>query len=128
MSWELTWGLDWKELRAERVLKVAQQVAATWAGTTVRVEVEDRDTISAFFVVPAALVAAAMEENGAELGQEGADLPEHYVLELSFYDLDQDGCVMSLEGEWSDNAAAWDAACQLADALADELDAEPLEL
>lgn len=141
MSWEITWRLDWRDLRTERVRQAVAEVLKGWPGATMRVEQEDSDTISCFVEVPADVVAglaeaaSGMDEDGSEdagddaaAEQEGEALPASYTLELSFYDLDQDGRVMSLEGEWSDNAAAWDAACTLADELAEELDAEPLDL
>lgn len=145
MSWELTWRLDWRDLRAERVRTAVAEVLKGWPGATLRVEQEDSDTISAFVEVPADLVAALAEAAGgldeleqaaddaaegddAEQGEPDADGPATYTLELSFYDLDQDGRVMSLEGEWSDNASAWDAACTLAEELAEALDAESLDL
>ena len=149
MSWELSWRLDWRDLRMERVRTAVAEVLQGWPGATLKVEQEDADTISCFVEVPAALVAALSE--GVELNedQEGGDeaaeaaeaneaaeaqeAPEElgrssYTLELSFYDLDQDGRVLSLEGEWSDNTEAWDAACTLAEELAEALDAEPLDL
>lgn len=131
MSWELTWKLGWGSLRADRVREAAERLAATMPGAVTRVEVEDRDCISCYFEVPAAIVDAA-RESGEQAGDEGPEAssggPARYTIELSFYDLDSDGCVFSLESEWSDNEAAWDAACQLAEDLADAVGAEPLDL
>ncbi len=135
MSWEITWRLDWRDLRTERVKQAVAEVLTGWPGATMRVEQEDSDTISCFVEVPADVVAGLAEAAAGvdEADQDGAEeqlveRPASYTLELSFYDLDQDGRVMSLEGEWSDNAAAWDAACTLAEELAEALDAEQLDL
>lgn len=148
MSWELTWRLPWGDLRADRVRQAAATVAAAWPGVRFEVDVEDRDTISLFFQVPAAMVAAAQddaaydpesasEEQALDVVDEEQPLTaalddepgaETYTIELSFYDLESDGRVFSLEGEWSDNTAAWDAACALAEDLAAEIGAEELEL
>ncbi len=139
MSGELTWRLPWGDLRAERVRAAANALAKRWPGVKVQVEVEDTDTISAIFEVPNALVQAASDAAAAEgegggedtplqEGEEEGLEPETWTIELSFYDLDSDGRVMALEDEWADNLGAWDAACALAEELADELGAEELDL
>lgn len=142
MAGELTWRLPWGDLRAERVRTAVQALIKTWPGVTVSVEVEDTDTISAVFQVPNALVQAASDaamggssdeddygQDGDEDGDEDEELdPETWTIELSFYDLDSDGRVLSLEDEWSDNLGAWDAACALAEELAEALGAESLDL
>ena len=124
MSDELSWSLPWQTLRVDQIRQVAEQIAAPH-GLKVEVELEEEDCVSCFFTAPEVFVAVAggWQPDLAE-GEGG----EEFILELSFYDLDQDGRVMSLEGEWSDNAAAWDAACTLAEELAEALDAEQLDL
>ena len=126
MSWEITWRLDWRDLRTERAKQAVAEVLTGWPSATLRVEQEDSDTFSCFVEVPADVVAGLAEAAAGE--EQLVERPASYTLELSFYDLDQDGRVMSLEGEWSDNAAAWDAACTLAEELAEALDAEQLDL
>jgi len=55
------------------------------------------------------------------------DPEEPYTVELSFYDL-EGSILMSLEEQWSDNADAWDAACQVAEDLAGRLEARAIDL
>lgn len=138
MSGELTWRLPWGDLRPERVKKAVGALLEGWPGVRVEIEVEDRDTISAIFTVPNALVQAASEAASgmtpgegdleAEPDEEAEPDPETWTIELSFYDLEEDGRVLALEEEWADNLGAWDAACTLAEELAEALGAEPLDL
>lgn len=122
MAEELTWRVGWEELRPDRVSEGATAVVAKLPGLSFEVEVEERDCVSLFFKVPEAYVAAAG----------GWDPPEGdgdtFTIEISFYDLDGDGCVFCLEDEWSDNESAWDAACKLAEDLAEVLDADAIDL
>lgn len=127
MSEELSWSLPWRALRADQIRELGQQVAERY-GAALEVELEDHDCVSAFFTVSAEVVARAAGEdssNGKGAGDAGAT---SYVLELSFYDMDEDGCVLCVEPEWSDNDAAWDAACELGEAFAALVGAEPLDL
>ena len=50
------------------------------------------------------------------------------VVELSLYDMDGDGVLLSLEADASDNGLLVDEADQIADELAEALRAEPLDL
>lgn len=142
MSGELTWRLPWGDLRVERVRSAVAAIVKSWPGVSFAVQVDDTDMISAIFVVPNALVQAASDtaageqEAGADdeaspdeadQDEEGLE-PETWTIELSFYDLDSDGRVLALEDEWADNLGAWDAACALAEELAESLDGELLEL
>ena len=124
MSDELSWSLPWQTLRVDQIRQVAEQVAAPH-GLKVEVELEEEDCVSCFFTAPEVFVAVAggWQPDLAE-GEGG----EEFILELSFYDLDGDGCVMCVEPEWSDNEAGWDAACQLAEEFAERVDADPLDL
>lgn len=111
MSWERLWRLPGKRLDAAAIRTAAAQVAAAYAGVAVEVEWEEDDTISCFFEVP-----REDEED------------EPWEVELSVYDLGRDGFVLSLEGEAADNDAAFDDASQLAEDLAELLEAAPLEV
>jgi hypothetical protein len=104
MSAEATWQLNWKWLDKVKVSEALTQLALVVEGLTFEVEVEDRECISAFLHV-----------QGIEI-------------ELSFYDLDSDGRVLSLEPEWADNREHWEAAMELAEELADILEAEHIDL
>ena len=104
MSAEATWQLNWKWLDKIKVTEALTELAAVVEGLSFEVEVEDRECISAFLKV-----------QGIEI-------------ELSFYDLEGDGRVLSLEPEWADNRENWDAAMELAEELADLLQAEHLDL
>lgn len=122
MAEELTWRVGWEELRPDRVRDAGVAVAAKFPGLGVEVEVEERDSVCLYFTVPEAYVAAA----GGWDAPEGEG--ETFTVEISFYDLDGDGCVFCLEDEMSDNESAWDAAVQLAEELAEILEADELDL
>lgn len=128
MPGELSWSLPWRVLDPTPIRAAAQQVADRF-GAQVEVELEEPDCVSVFFTVSAEWVA--------QVSGDGADAPDPAtlrpdtlatVLELSLYELDDDGCVLCVEPEWSDNSRAWDAACELGEAFAELTDAEPLDL
>ncbi len=102
-----TWRVPWKKLDAKRLEEAAREVAASYEGVTVTVEVEGDDCVTAFFSVP-----------GAEGG----------TVELSVYDLEADGFVLSLELDASDNVEVGEDAHVIAEDLAEELEARPLDL
>ena len=122
MSEDLTWRIGWSTLRADRVRQAAATLAKRLGGLTYGVDVEDADCVTLTFQIDAANVAAA---GGWEADPDDAEI---YTIELSFYDLDGDGCVMAFEAEWSDNESAWDAGCAIAEDLAELLGAELLDL
>ena len=117
MSWERVWKLPGKRLDLPAIRGVAEQVAQAYAGVRVAVDWEDDDTVTCFFLVP--------EEGSQDLVD---TVPDDHQVEISFYDLGSDGVVLSLEGEASDNDAAYDDACQLAEDMAELLDAMPIEV
>jgi hypothetical protein len=109
MSWDRTWRLPKSRLKLETIKDAATKVAADYAGVTAEVE-KDGEDILCLFIVPT-------PEGGEEL-----------EIELSVYDLGSDGHVLSLEADAGDNNRVWDDASQLAEDLADLLDAVELEL
>ena len=111
MSVESTWRLPWIGLRESRVLEALTPLAEKYGGLTLTVEEEEPGSITAIFRLPP----------DPETGLENE-------VELSFYNLGDDGVVMSLEEEFSDNGEIWEAAWELADAIADDLGAGLLEL
>jgi hypothetical protein len=102
-----TWRVPWKKLELQRFKEAATEVAAGYQGVTVKVEAEGDDCLTAFFSVP---------------GEEGG------TVELSVYDLEGDGIVLSLELDASDNVEVGEDTHTLAEDLADELEARPLDL
>ena len=110
MGWDRTWRLKKSRLKLESVKDAAAKVARGYAG--VRTEVEkDGEDVLCLFLVPT---------------EEGST--EHREIEVSIYNLGGDGHVISLEAEASDNNEIWDDASQLAEDLADRLNARELEL
>lgn len=118
MSWERLWRLPGKRLDTLAIRQAAASVAAAYEGVAVEVEWEEDDEVTCFFSVP----------RGGTPGNGAPHPSEPWEVEVSIYDLGQDGVVLSLEGEAADNDAAFDDACQLAEDLADALDAEPIEV
>ena len=102
-----TWRVPWKKLDRARLEEAARAVAGGYEGVSVTVETEGDDCLTCFFSVP---------------GEEGG------TVELSVYDLDADGFVLSLELDASDNVEVGEDAHVLAEDLADELEARPLDL
>lgn len=152
-----TWRLPWRRLDLKALHEAAAKVAAGYAGVTVRVEAEDTDTHTAFFQIPSPAELAAglqlspgedaealeptVEVERAPAGElppddatwqddDEADDDEAVggVVELSLYDMDGDGILLSLEADASDNGLLVDEADQIADELAEALRAEPLDL
>lgn len=111
MSWDQTWRLRAKRLKASELQPRAEAVARDYAGVTVEVETEADDCITIFFSVPTA---------------EPDDPPA--TLEVSIYAMGDGTHIVSLEGDAADNHDYWDDAAQLAEDLAAALGAQPLEL
>jgi hypothetical protein len=103
MSWTVAMGMDVKAFRA-----FSEGLCENLPGTTVEVELEEVDCMTAFFEV------------------EQAD-GEPLTLEVSVYDMGRDGRILSVEEESSDNGSHWDDACQLGEALAALMDGDLLE-
>lgn len=112
MGWDSAWKLPRRAFALAEVRRAAQEVATSYAGVSVEVEQEDADTITAFFAVP------WDEEPDAGMA----------TVELSVYDMDRDGVLLSLEADAADNDEAWDDACELAESLAAALEGEEVEL
>ena len=108
MAGEMNWRLPWSALDERAVLEAALALTSDMEDVVARVENEEDDCVSLFLDV--------------------SDPEEPYTVELSFYDLEDGQIVMSLEEEWSDNADAWDAACQIAEDLARRLRAHEIDL
>ena len=115
MFGDRTWRLAWRSLDLGRLADAARDVAAGFAGVEVEVEDEGEGTHTAFFRIP-----VPEEDMEDDIGPEA-------TCELSLYDLDG-RIVLALEGDGSDNSWLGEDADQVADALADALEAHPLEL
>jgi hypothetical protein len=102
-----TWRVPWKKLELHTLEQAAREVAAGYEGVTVTVEAEGDDCLTCSFSVP---------------GEEGG------TVELSVYDLETDGFVLSLELDASDNVEVGEDTHVLAEDLADALEARPLDL
>lgn len=108
MGWDRTWRLKKSRLKLDRIQEAAAKVARGYAGVRVAVEKDGEDMLCVF-TVPA---------------PEGEPLE----IEVSLYNLGKDGHVISLEADAADNHEVWDDASQLAEDLAERLEASELEL
>ena len=106
---DLVWSIPGRSLNLASLRDAGERIAAAYEGLSVEVEQEAADCISLFFDVP--------DEEGG-----------HAQVEISAYDLGRDGLVLSLEPDDGDNEMAWEDAAQLADELAEMLDARPLDV
>jgi hypothetical protein len=102
-----TWRIPWNHLDLGRLLLAAKEVAGGYEGVTVEVEAEADDCHTCFFAVP---------------GETGG------TVEISVYDMEGDGIVLSLELDASDNVEVGEDAHTLAEDLAELLEARPLDL
>jgi hypothetical protein len=99
------WKLPKKSIAEQDFYQAATTVAAGYEGVELSSEREAKDCLSFFFTLP--LAAGATIE-----------------VELSIYDLGGEGVVLSLEPDAAENNQYWDEASQLAEELADELQAD----
>ncbi len=106
-----TWRLPWVGLRAARVTEALTPLAEKLGGLSLAVEEEEPGSITVTLGLPP----------NPETGDEAS-------VELSFYNLGDEGVVMSLEAEFADNEHVWDTAWDVADSIASELGAGLLEL
>ena len=111
MSWDRTWGFKKRALSVTHIQDAAQRVATGYAGVSVTIDKESEDCITAFFSVPIA-------ENSDTVA----------TIELSIYTMGRNDHILSLEGDAADNHETWDDASQLAEDLAESLNATPLQL
>ena len=107
MAWDRVWRCKRKSLSKEDVKRAAENVAKEYKDVRVTIDKESDDCTTCFFTV-------SEEESES-------------IFEISIYDMGKDGFVISLEADASDNQLS-DDADQLAEDLADELNALPLEL
>jgi len=107
-----TWKLEAKKLDEAKLRAAGETVAKAYEGVSVRVEKEDPEFITFFFDVP---------------WDEDPDMGTAAV-EITVYALGRDGLILSLEADAADNEAAQDDADQLAEDLATELRAEPVDV
>jgi hypothetical protein len=107
MSWDRTWRCKRKILRVSEITLAAERVASGYQGVSVTINKEAEECTTCFFRV--------------------ADDDSESIYEISIYNMGKDGFVISLEADASDNHTSEDSD-QLAEDLALELEAEPLEL
>ena len=103
------WRLAKRSISTGDCREAAERVASGYEGVSVEAEREAEDCLSLFFTLPL----------GEGLSAE---------IELSVYDLGGGQVVLSQEPDAGDNNLYWDEACQLAEDLSEELQAEPVEL
>ena len=108
MSWDRTWKCRNKRMTLQEFSAAVEAVVAEYQGVTGRVEKESDDCWTCFFTVP----------------KEDDDVNTY---EVSLYSMGKDGFVLSLEVDASDNRLS-EESDQLAEDLAIELDAEPMDL
>jgi hypothetical protein len=109
MAWDRTWRCRNKGLRWDDFNKAVVAVVQSYKGVQGTVEKEADDCWTCFFTVT---------------GEEESEVSTY---EISLYNMGKDGFVLSLEADASDNQLS-DDADQLAEDLASELNAIPLEL
>jgi len=110
MGWDQTWQLRTKRVRVDDLRAVAQRIAREYVGVEVNVEQEASDCLTVFFTVP----------------QEEEAPPA--TVEVSLYEMGNGRHILSLEADAADNNTCWEDAGQLADDLAEDLGATPLDL
>ncbi len=114
ITMDRVWKFPKNNLNEQQIRLAAADVAANYAGINLACERETPDCMSLYFTVSTTT---------------DADGPSETVeLEISIYDLGRDGVVISLEPDSSDNNHNWDDASQLAEDLADNLHAEPIDV
>jgi hypothetical protein len=108
---DLHWRLRSKQLDLNTLKEAGEAVAAGYDGVSVLVEKEDPEFITLFFAVPV-----------------GDGDGEKAEIEITVYNLQRDGLVMSLEADAADNNEAWEDGAQIAEELAEQLKATSLEV
>ena len=109
MSWDRTWKCKNKQLTFQQFSEAVQAVVDGYKGVQSRIEKEADDCWTCFFSVPK------------------EDTNDESLYEVSLYHMGKDGFVLSLEVDAADNRMS-EEADQLAEDLAIELDAEPIDL
>lgn len=108
MSWDRAWKCRNKRLEFQDFTAAVSVVTTAYESVEGTVEKEAKDCWTCYFTVPG-------EVDG-----------ESNTYEVSLYNMGKDGFVLSLEVDASDNRLSEDSD-QLAEELAIELDAEPIE-
>ena len=121
MSGDRHWRLPWKKLDLAALQEVAGYAANLLPGVVVSVEAEADDCHTCFFKVP----NTAPEWSEPDEADANA---EPGVVEVSVYDLDRDGVVLSLESDAADNDWLLEDADRLAETMAEALGAHPLDI
>lgn len=103
------WQLAKRSINNGEFREAAERVAAGYEGVTVEADRESDDCFSLFFTLPV--------EDGVTA-----------EIELSVYDLGSGQIVLSQEPDAGQNNLYWDEACQLAEDLSEELQAEAVDL
>ena len=109
MSWDRAWKCRNKRLEFQDFTAAVNVVTTAYESVEGTVEKEANDCWTCYFTAPS-------EAEG-----------EVKTYEVSIYNMGKDGFVLSLEADASDNRLSEDSD-QLAEELAIELDAEPIEL
>ena len=109
MSWDRTWKCRNKRVTFQEFSNAVQAVIVEYQGVQGRVEKESDDCWTCFFTV------------------QNEDNSDVQVYEVSLYNMGADGFILSLEPDASDNRLSEDSD-QLAEDLAIELDADPMDL
>ncbi len=116
-----TWRLPRGRCSLEELKVAAEDVSKRYAGVTVVVEDEGEGILTCFFKVP---VPADTEDPDA--GEYAED--DEGTVEISVYELGGDGAMLCLEDDASDNDWLEEEADQIADDLAESLEAHTLDL
>ena len=106
---DLTWRIRSKSIEEQKIGDMARAIATSYENVSVDLEREEQDCLTLFFSVPS----------------ENNDMCE---VEISIYDLNKDGVVISLEADAADNNDTWEDASQIAEDLADALDGVLLDV
>jgi len=113
MSEDRTWRLPWSRADLPELKAAADGVAAGYAGVSALVEDEGEGDLTVFFTVPGDPEAEFEEEQ------------EDSTCELAVYEVDGT-FLLCLEWEAGDNSWLDDEADQLAEDLAEALEARPV--
>ncbi len=108
MSWDRAWKCRNKTVTLAEFTAAVQTVVDAYEGVRSQIDKEADDCWTCFFIVPD-------QEHDTR------------TYEVSLYNMGKDGFVLSLEPDASDNRLSEDAD-QLAEDVAIELDAEPVDL
>ena len=120
MSGDRVWRLPWTRLDIAALREVAGYAASLIEGVSVAVEAEADDCHTCFFSVPNQAPDWAADETEPEA--------DPGVVEVSIYDLDRDGVVLSLEADASDNDWLCEDADQIAEIMVEAIGGKSIDL